>query len=80
MQPTETEIQKAKQLLEDAGYFTDNLWHIDDVKKEFNCTDNEALEVLSSVLTSDYIMETINNAIADTDYFDEQEDIDGGED
>ena len=33
------EIAKAKKLLKDNGFYTDNLWHVDDVKRDYQCTD-----------------------------------------
>jgi hypothetical protein len=54
-----TEIEQAKQTLKDAGYFVDNLWHIDDVKSKFNCTDEKAQEILNFALTNEATMEQI---------------------
>jgi hypothetical protein len=54
-----TEIEQAKQTLKDAGYFVDNLWHIDDVKSNFNCTDEKAQEILNFALTNEATMEQI---------------------
>lgn len=60
------EIEKAKEVLRDAGYFTDNLWHIDDVKSQFEVFDNEdAQDILNDALTNEWIMEQINITIAD---------------
>jgi hypothetical protein len=48
------EIQKAKEVLRKAGYFVDNLWHIDDVKQTYNCDDdNQAQSILNDALTND---------------------------
>ena len=56
--------QEAKLTLESRGYFTRNLWHIDDVKIHDEClTDDECMEVLDEVMTSPRIMEEINYAI-----------------
>ena len=55
-----TEEQKAKEILRKAGYFVDNLWHVDDVKLRYNCDDNEqAQEILQSALTNEATMEQI---------------------
>jgi hypothetical protein len=59
------EIEKAKQILRDAGYQVDNLWHIDDVQGNYNCTDEQAMEVLEGALMNDYVMETIFGVIDD---------------
>jgi hypothetical protein len=53
------QIQKAKQLLKDNGYFVDNLWQVDDVKEKFECDDDTAQEVLNNALTNDATMEQI---------------------
>lgn len=57
------EINKARQTLKDAGFFVDNLWCIDDVKSKFNCTDDEAYDVLDDALTNDMTYEQIWSAI-----------------
>lgn len=54
----EISIEQAKETLKNAGYFVDNLWHIDDVKVRFKCTDKEAYELLGDVLRG--AMEGIN--------------------
>jgi hypothetical protein len=56
-------INAAKDVLEEAGYFTRNLWHVDDVKVKFKCTDEEAHKVLYNALTNDATMEQIWLAI-----------------
>ncbi len=58
-----TEIEKAKQVLKDAGYQVDNLWHINDVKDNYNCTEEQAIEVLEDALTNDYTQQKIFEAI-----------------
>jgi len=56
--------EKAKLTLESRGYFTKNLWHIDDVRThDETLTDDECMEVLNEVMTSPYIMESINEQI-----------------
>lgn len=61
---TSIEIEKAKWILKQAGYFVDNLWHIDDVKLRYNCEDDEqAQDILNSALTNDATMEQIWFAI-----------------
>jgi len=57
------EIEAAKQLLKDNGYYTDNLWTVYDVKERFKCTDEQAQEVLHDALKNDATMEQINFAI-----------------
>lgn len=61
-----TEIEKAKETLRAAGYFTDNLWHVDDVKLRFGVFDNEdAQDILESALTNAWIMEQIHYGIGE---------------
>jgi len=56
---------EAKQVLKQAGYFVDNLWHIQDV---YNVADgdiqkDQAMQVLSMALTNEATMEQIWLAI-----------------
>ena len=61
-----TEIKKAKETLRAAGYFIDNLWHIDDVKLRFAVFDDEnAQEILEAALTNEWVMEQIHYSIGD---------------
>jgi len=56
--------EKAKLTLESRGYFTQNLWHIDDVRThDETLTDDECMDVLKDVMTSPYIMESISEQI-----------------
>jgi|694.fasta_scaffold33863_9 hypothetical protein len=58
------EIEKAKATLRDAGYFVDNLWHVDDVKSRYEgCDDDDAQEVLDRALTNEGTMGQIWFAI-----------------
>ena len=60
----EIAIANAKLVLKQAGYFVDNLWHIDDVKLRYNCDDDEqAQDILDNALTNDATMEQIWFAI-----------------
>jgi hypothetical protein len=57
-------IESARQVLRDAGYFTDNMWHVNDVKHRFECEDDEtAQEILKLALTNEYTMEGIHYSI-----------------
>jgi hypothetical protein len=57
-------IQEARAILREAGYFVDNLWHIDDVKSRWEeCDDITAQEILDNALTNDATMEQIWFAI-----------------
>jgi hypothetical protein len=61
--PDHKEIENARAILKDAGYYVDNLWHINDVKGHRDFTDDKAYEVLDKVLQGEYIMEAINESI-----------------
>ena len=66
-------VEQAKKVLRDNGYFVDNLWHVDDVKLRYNCTDDEvAQDILDRALTNDATMEQVWDAI---DLFAEVEDL-----
>jgi hypothetical protein len=59
-------IDEAREVLRKAGYFVDNLWHINDVKDAYFVLDNEnAQEVLDDALTNEWIIEQIHLTISD---------------
>ena len=49
--------------LERRGWFTEIMWHIEDVKMNFNCTDADAQGVLERVFRSEHVNQIINDAI-----------------
>ena len=56
--------EQLKDELTRRGYYTNNLWHIDDVKAKYECEDDsEAQEVLDSALTNEATMDQIWFAI-----------------
>ena len=55
----DNKINKAKEFLKSKGYYTDNLWQIEDVKQNYKCDDDEAYEVLYSVFENEWIVEQI---------------------
>tara|TARA_R110000796_G_C14394194_1_gene416785 strand:- start:57 stop:284 length:228 start_codon:yes stop_codon:yes gene_type:complete len=58
------EIQAAKKLLKNNGYYIDNLWHILDVKNNsFECSNDLAYQILSDAIEQDGIYESINYSI-----------------
>jgi hypothetical protein len=57
------DIEEAKQTLRDAGYFVDNLWHVSDVTINYDCTEEQAKEVLSKALSNEHIFSEIWFAI-----------------
>lgn len=57
------DIENAKQVLRENGYFVDNLWSVQDVMLNYDCTEEEAQEVLSKALQNEATMEQIWFAI-----------------
>ena len=49
--------------LELRGYYTENLWHVDDVFQKYDCEPEEAQEILNSSLTNEWITEKIFQTI-----------------
>jgi len=52
-------VDQAREVLKQNGFFVDNLWHIEDVKSKFNCTDEQAQYVLEKSLTNEATMEQV---------------------
>lgn len=52
-------IEEARAFLKEQGYQTDNLWHIDDVKGLYECTDEQAHGILVKSLESESTYDTI---------------------
>ena len=65
-QSREIAIANAKLVLKQAGYFVDNLWHINDVQDRHECNADTAQEVLYNALTHPYIVERIFDVIEDS--------------
>lgn len=63
-------IDEAKKVLEEAGYYVNNLWHVKDVQSKFDCSEEEAMDVLEEALTSD---STFNTIWFNIDYFGQEE-------
>ena len=60
----EKEIEKAREVLREAGYYVDNLWHIDDVRTLFeNVTDEQAQEILDKSFQNEATFDQIWFAI-----------------
>jgi len=53
------ESDTCKEVLEERGFYTDNLWHTDDVKGKFECDDEQAHEVLKNAFRNDATYEQI---------------------
>jgi hypothetical protein len=58
-------IENAKKVLRDAGFYVDNLWHINDVKQNYKVSDDEAYKILDVALTGDWITERTFEMIND---------------
>ena len=57
-------IDEAKQVLENAGYYAGNLWHVKDVMNKYkDINKDEAYFVLDEALTSERIQSEIFEAI-----------------
>jgi hypothetical protein len=56
-------INEAKELLKSAGYYTDNLWSVEDVMNNFSCTEEQAQKVLDKALSLESVMDEIWFAI-----------------
>ena len=52
-------IEEVKAFLKEKGYYTDNLWCVDDVQQTYECTDEEAYSVLDAAANSNYITNEI---------------------
>lgn len=52
-------VEEAKEVLRQNGYFTDNLWSVDDVQLNWKCDEDTAQEVLRMALTNDATTEQI---------------------
>lgn len=60
--------EHARQVLKDHGYYVDNLWHIDDVQRYGDISQEGAYHVLDSVLQNGYTIEKINEMIEEEFY------------
>ena len=67
MENKQAEIEQAKAILKQHGYFVDNLWTVNDVTDRYDCLgEGEAQEVLLMALTNEWVMEQIWFSIDDT--------------
>lgn len=57
-------IDDAKKLLKEHGYFVENLWQTEDVTINWDCTEEEAQEVLEGALTNEATYQQIWEAIS----------------
>lgn len=52
-----------RQELQLRGYYTNNLWHVDDVMQNYNCTSENALEILDDVMQGEYVTSMVFDCI-----------------
>jgi len=57
------EVQLAKEVLKNNGYYVENLWCIQDVQNQHICSDERAYEILSDAIEQDGIYEAIHDSI-----------------
>ena len=57
------EIEKAAKVLARAGCVGDDMWHREQVKKQFHCTASEASRILSEALSNRHVREQIERLI-----------------
>jgi hypothetical protein len=55
--------EKALNLLSEEGYYVKNLWGLDDVMIGWECTKEQALEILDKTFDNEYVNETIFDII-----------------
>jgi hypothetical protein len=60
---TQMTSDDARKFLAEQGFFTGNLWHIDDVTSLYNCSNEDAYKVLDMALTNEYIISQIWDSI-----------------
>jgi hypothetical protein len=65
MENKQAEIEQAKAILKQHGYFVDNLWSTQDVTDRYECTEEQAYDVLDKALTNEWVMEQIWFSIDD---------------
>ena len=56
-------MEKERKKLKAKGYYVDNLWHIEDVQSKFECTDEEAYNILGFALQNEATYDQIWLAI-----------------
>jgi hypothetical protein len=55
----EVSSEDLRQELELRGYYTQNLWHVDDVMQNYDCESEDAQELLDKVMTSEWLIAQI---------------------
>ena len=52
-----------RQELQLRGYYTKNLWHVDDVMQNYDFTSENALEILDDVMQGEYVTSMVFDCI-----------------
>ena len=62
----EVSSEDLRQELQLRGWYTQNLWHVDDVMQNYDCASEDAMRVLDFVLThNDHVTEEVFRGIDD---------------
>ncbi len=56
-------VEEAKAFLTENGFYTGNLWCVEDVQNNYECDEDQAQEILDQALTNEATMEQIWFAI-----------------
>ena len=62
-QKQQREVENARAILRENGFYVENLWHVDDVKGKYECDDDDAYEILDNALSNEATFEQIWLAI-----------------
>lgn len=52
-------VEEARQVLKDAGFQVANLWSLPDVMDNYECSEEEAMNLLEETLTNAHVIESI---------------------
>jgi hypothetical protein len=56
-------VEQAKGILKNNGYYVENLPRIQEVQTKFDCSDEQAYNILRNVFNQPHLTETINDLI-----------------
>lgn len=59
------DVANAREFLKSKGYFTNNLWCVDDVTQNYDCSNDKAYDILDRAMNNSATMEQIFLAIDD---------------
>lgn len=62
----ELSTEDLRNELAERGFQTANLWHIDDVLQTYECSDEDALDIIRTVMNHPAVIGTVFNVIDDT--------------